>query len=80
MVSSGPKWGGTFDERREEIAPSHWAITKPKVNMNGKILFFKTISVQQDKVHSHFQRIPDSTTLLKAEKRAQSKSALAGAD
>jgi hypothetical protein len=63
--------GGTFDVRREEIAPGHWAITKLKVNMNGKILFFKTIAVQQDELHSHFQRIPDSTTLTQAEAMAE---------
>jgi hypothetical protein len=39
--------------------------------MNGKILFFKTIAVQQDEVHSHFQRIPDATTLAQAEVLAQ---------
>ena len=72
--------GGTFDVRREEIAPGHWAITKLEVNMNGKILFFKTINVQQDEVHSHFRRIPDSTTLLEAEKMAESQSTPAGAD
>jgi hypothetical protein len=63
--------GGTFDVRREEIAPSHWAITRLEVNMNGKMLFFKTISVQQDEVHSHFQRIPDGITLAEAKKLAE---------
>jgi hypothetical protein len=62
--------GGTFDVRRQEIAPGHWAITALKVNMNGKALFFKSIAVQQDEVHSHFQRIPDSTTLPQAEAMA----------
>jgi hypothetical protein len=59
--------GGTFDVRRQEIAPGHWAITALKVNMIGKALFFKNIAVQQDEVHSHFQRIPDSTTLAEGE-------------
>jgi len=63
--------GGTFDVRREEVAPGHWAITKLKVNMNGKILFFKTIAVQQDEIDSHYQRIPDSTTMSEAEAMAQ---------
>ncbi|HEY1904201.1 MAG TPA: hypothetical protein VGG56_17355 [Terracidiphilus sp.] len=66
--------GGTFDVRREEIAPGNWAITKLKVNMHGKALFFKTISVQQDEIHSHFQRIPDSTTMTEAEALAQKQS------
>ena len=59
--------GGTFDVRRQEIAPGHWAIISLKVDMRGKALFFKTIGVQQDEVHSHFQRVPDSTTLAQAE-------------
>ena len=63
--------GGTFDVRRDEIAPGHWAITKLKVNMNGKALFFKTIAVQQDELHSNFTRVPDSTTLEQAEAMVQ---------
>ena len=69
--------GGTFDVRREEIAPGYWAIAKLKVNMNGKILFFKSIAVQQDELHSHFQRIPDSTTLVQAEAMAEKQSSAA---
>jgi hypothetical protein len=72
--------GGTFDVHREEIAPSHWAVTKLEVNMNGKILFFKTIAVQQDEIHSHFHRIPDGTTLAQAEKLAQNECATASAE
>lgn len=67
--------GGTFDVRRQEIAPGYWAITRLKVNMNGKILFFKTIAVQQDETHSDFQRIPDATTLTQAEELAEKRSA-----
>jgi hypothetical protein len=72
--------GGTFDVRREEVAPGYWAITKLKVNMNGKILFFKTIAVQQDEVDSHFRKIPDSTTLVEAEKMAEVQTTAGGAD
>jgi hypothetical protein len=63
--------GGTFDVRREEIAPGHWAVVKLKVNMNGKVLFFKTIAVKQDELDSHFQRIPDDTTMQQAETMAE---------
>ncbi len=66
--------GGTFDVRRQEIAPQYWAISHLKVNMNGKILFFKTIAVQQDETHSDFQRIPDTTTLTQAEELAEKRS------
>jgi hypothetical protein len=63
--------GGAFDVRREEVAPGLWAITKIKVDMNGKILFFKTIAEKQDEVHTHFQRVPDDTTMEQAEAMAQ---------
>lgn len=66
--------GGTFDVCRKKIAPDHWEITKLKVNMNGKILFFKTIAVQQDEVHRNFQRIADTTTGAEAEAMAEKKS------
>jgi hypothetical protein len=65
--------GGTFDVRREEVAPGHWEIAELKVNMNGKILFFKTIAVQQDEIHRDFERIPDATTLEQAEGMAEKK-------
>lgn len=59
--------GGTFDVQRREVGPSHWAVTKLKVNMNGKALFFKTINVQQDEIHSDFRPVPAGTTLAQAE-------------
>jgi muramoyltetrapeptide carboxypeptidase LdcA involved in peptidoglycan recycling len=67
--------GGSFDVHREELEPGHWAVTRLKVNMNGKALFFKTIAEHQDEVHSHFKRIPDTTTLEQAEAMAQKQSA-----
>jgi hypothetical protein len=59
--------GGTFDVRQEEVAPNHWELVLLKINMNGKALFFKTISVQQDEKHSGFHRVPDTLTLAQGE-------------
>ena len=59
--------GGTFDVRQEEVAPGHWKIARLAVNMNGKVLFFKTINEQQDEVHSHFAQVPEGLTLAQAE-------------
>ena len=36
------------------------------VDMKGRALFFKTISEQQDEVHSDFQPVPDNLTLAQA--------------
>jgi hypothetical protein len=58
--------GGTFDVRQDEVAPNHWEVTLLKVDMKGKALFFKTISVQQDETRSHFQRVPDTLALSDA--------------
>jgi hypothetical protein len=44
-------------------APGHWEITLLNVNMHGKALFFKTISVQQNEIRTDFQPMPDNVTL-----------------
>lgn len=59
--------GGTFDVRQQQVGPGHWEISLLKVNIHGKALFFKTISVQQDETHTNFKRVPDELTLAQAE-------------
>jgi hypothetical protein len=58
--------GGEFRVRRTEIAPGHWEVMEIMVNMRGKALLFKTISVQQKEVHSNFQPVPDDLSLSDA--------------
>jgi len=58
--------GGTFDVRQARVGEDTWEIVRLNVNMNGKALFFKTISVQQDETHSHFQQLPENITLAEA--------------
>lgn len=58
--------GGQFNVRRNEIAPGHWEVTELTVNMRGKALLFKTISVQQKELHSNFQAVPDDLNLADA--------------
>jgi hypothetical protein len=55
--------GGTFDVRQEEVSPNYWEIALLKINMKGKALLFKTVSVQQDEKHSNFRRVSDTLTL-----------------
>jgi hypothetical protein len=57
---------GTFDVRQQQVGPGHWEISLLKVNIHGRALFFKTISVQQDEKHTNFKRIPDELTLAQA--------------
>ena len=57
--------GGEFAVKRTEIVLSHWELTEA-VNMEGKALLFKTISVQQKEIHRDFERIPDDLTIFDA--------------
>jgi hypothetical protein len=41
------------------------ALTLLQVEMNGKALFFKTITVRQKISRSEFKRVPDDLTSLK---------------
>ena len=59
--------GGTFDVRMTEVAPGIWNIARMKVNMRGKVLFFKTIGDQEDETRSDFRPVPQGTTLAQAE-------------
>jgi hypothetical protein len=52
--------GGQFDVEQEEVAPGYWELTALNVQMNGKALFFKTISVRQKYSRSDFKRVPDN--------------------
>jgi hypothetical protein len=58
--------GGEFAVKRAEIAPGDWEMTGLDVNMQGKALLFKSISVQQKEVHSDFERVADDLSLADA--------------
>ncbi|WP_260703461.1 hypothetical protein [Edaphobacter flagellatus] len=59
--------GGTFSVERRQIAPTVWQITDSHIHFNGHVLFFKTISEQEDEVKTDFQQTPPATTLEQAE-------------
>jgi hypothetical protein len=58
--------GGQFMVKRSEVAPNDWEVTELTVNMQGKALLFKSISVQQKEVHSNFERMPDGISIADA--------------
>ena len=58
--------GGQFSVKRSEVAPAHWELTEMAVNMRGKALLFKTISVQQNEFHRDFERVPGDLTISDA--------------
>ena len=58
--------GGQFLVKRAEIAPGDWELTELAVNMHGRALLFKTISVQQKELHQHFERFQDDLSMSDA--------------
>ncbi|MEO6828964.1 MAG: hypothetical protein ABI164_04080, partial [Acidobacteriaceae bacterium] len=58
--------GGTFHIVRSEVAPGAWEITQTHVHINGHILFFKSISEQEDEITSHYKPTPAGLTLEQA--------------
>jgi len=59
--------GGTFHVKQSNVARGHWEIPLLQVNMHGKALFFKTISVQQNESRGDFQPMPENITLAQLE-------------
>jgi len=58
--------GGQFVVKRTEVAPAHWEVTEMAVDMRGKALLFKTISVQQKELHRNFEPVADDLTISDA--------------
>ena len=58
--------GGRFRVARAEIVPRQWETVEMFVDMKGKALLFKTISVQQKERHRNFERVPEDLTMTDA--------------
>lgn len=58
--------GGVFDVKQAKVAPGYWELTRLKVQMKGKALFFKTIGVQQNDTRSDFKQVSNNLTLAQA--------------
>jgi hypothetical protein len=58
--------GGVFNVEQREVSPGYWEVTRTKVNMKGKALFFKTIGTYENETYSDFRRVPDGTSLQQA--------------
>jgi hypothetical protein len=58
--------GGQFEVKQTEVAPGYWELTLLNVDMKGKALFFKTISVEQKVRRSDFHQISDNLTVAEA--------------
>ena len=54
--------GGTFRVVHTEVAPGLWQITQTHVHINGRALFFKSISEQEDEISSDYKKTADGMT------------------
>ncbi|HTW60143.1 MAG TPA: hypothetical protein VMD99_18615 [Terriglobales bacterium] len=52
--------GGRFMVRQADVGDDSWEITEMQLNITGKILLVKNISMVQDEVFSGFQRMPNN--------------------
>jgi hypothetical protein len=58
--------GGTFVVKQQAVGSGVWEVTTLDVQMNGKALFFKTITVRQKESDSEFKALPQSFTIQQA--------------
>lgn len=57
--------GGRFLVQQADVGEGCWEITRMKLEITGKILMFKSISMISDEIFSDFQRVPDNLTFAK---------------
>jgi len=55
--------GGTFYVKQQEVGPGCWELTRMDVQMNGKALFFKTISVRTKEINTDFHAVPPAASI-----------------
>jgi hypothetical protein len=63
--------GGHFLVRQADLGDGTWDITEMKLDIKGKILLIKSLSMVSDEVLSDFQRVPDSTNFAQGVKLLQ---------
>jgi hypothetical protein len=68
------KRGGTIEVNRIRLSPGIWKTNSSKIDINGRIVLFKTISKQQDETHSEFKRVAPDTNIAQALQQIAGKS------
>jgi len=59
--------GGKFEIARTQVGPGHWKTSLINVQMDGRILFFKTVNKQQYETRYRFENAPGDLSLEQAE-------------
>ena len=54
--------GGHFLVQQADTGDDHWEVSRMDLAFTGKILFFKSINIDQKEVMSDFQRVPSDLT------------------
>lgn len=55
--------GGTFKVVQKNVGDNHWDTVFLDINMQGRIILFKSLSVRQKEILSDFRRVSDSLTI-----------------
>ena len=63
--------GGTFSVVSENVAPGDWELKSLDIEMNGKALLFKTITVHEQDTYSNYEKVPPDTSLAQAAERLE---------
>jgi hypothetical protein len=58
--------GGTIEIGRAEVGPSQWKTALIRIQMSGRLVFFKTISKQEFETRSDFRAVSGDLSLLEA--------------
>jgi hypothetical protein len=58
--------GGHFEVMQQEISPGRWELTSLDVEMQGKALLLKTISVRQKEHRTNYRTVPSTLSLAEA--------------
>jgi hypothetical protein len=56
--------GGTINVTRLQISPGIWKTSSSRINIKGRFALFKTISKQQDEVHSDFKPVASDISIV----------------
>lgn len=59
--------GGVFSVKFRQVDSDRWLMAALQVNMSGKALLFKTISVQEEREFEDYRHVPSNLTLRQAE-------------
>ena len=65
--------GGTFKVVQKNVGENHWDTVLLDLNMQGRAVIFKTLTVKQKQILSDFKRMPDDLSISQAYDMLQQK-------